>query len=333
MTSILVLFGSLIVAPTVASAQPCISGEWKSPFSPVFSTGQSHAVENFEKLNKLVLLNGGPEYGIRKGQKMNLYELTTKGWEAMLADEAPELRNYFATAYDSHRGALVLHGGLDSERTFFTTTWEWNGTAWTEKLSAGPGPREGALMCYDPVNRRTLLYGGSDDQGQLKGDTWAWDGREWKQVTLAGPSPRFPGALFFDPASSAVYLYGGHDLNPAGFQFLKDLWKLENDEWKLVDENPLPGVIYRPAITPVPACGGVLLSGGGKGTGQGSDRFSDKIWLWNGADFSLLETRLPLACANHSLNFDEKNARLLMHGGLNRPGGKPLSQSWLIELQ
>jgi hypothetical protein len=72
-------------------------------------------------------------------------------------------------AYDSARGVIVLFGGLNSSG-YNGETWEWNGTAWTQRIVRGPSPREGHAMAYDAARRVTVLFGGRD--GAYNGETW-----------------------------------------------------------------------------------------------------------------------------------------------------------------
>ena len=53
-------------------------------------------------------------------------------------------------------------------------TWEWDGTAWTQRSPASaPSPQQGHAMAYDAARGRVVLFGGHDSF--RRGDTWEWD--------------------------------------------------------------------------------------------------------------------------------------------------------------
>jgi hypothetical protein len=68
-------------------------------------------------------------------------------------------------AYDSALGKLVLFGGSNagSNGPYFTDTWSWNGSTWTQlNPTGGPPPERYAFgMAYDP-SQGVLIYGGLD---------------------------------------------------------------------------------------------------------------------------------------------------------------------------
>jgi hypothetical protein len=62
--------------------------------------------------------------------------------------------------FDSSRGVSVLFGGYNG--TFNSDTWEWNGTAWTQKAVTGPGGRWSHAMAFDSSRNVTVMFGGTD---------------------------------------------------------------------------------------------------------------------------------------------------------------------------
>src|SRR5262249_22603773 len=55
---------------------------------------------------------------------------------------SPSPRYAYALAYDAARGVAVLHGGRTFDAAFnftdFSETWEWDGTSWSFRTTAGP---------------------------------------------------------------------------------------------------------------------------------------------------------------------------------------------------
>lgn len=80
-------------------------------------------------------------------------------------------------AYDPTRLRVVLFGGLRIQTGVFTdlgATWEWNGTAWTQRSPvAAPPARNSGANAFDPVNNRLLAAGGTAQGGPFA-DTWAF---------------------------------------------------------------------------------------------------------------------------------------------------------------
>src|ERR1043165_637309 len=96
-------------------------------------------------------------------------------------------------AYDAARAVSVLCGGTTTTGAASGETWEWEGTAWNQRLVIGPSPRSGHAMAYDAVRGVTVLFGGG-----ANGETWEWDGNSWTQRAVAGPSPRSSHAMAYD---------------------------------------------------------------------------------------------------------------------------------------
>jgi hypothetical protein len=98
-----------------------------------------------------------------------------------------EARSSPASAYDAARGRTVLFGGRPTD----ATTFEWDGTAWTQRRPAvSPSARYEHAMAYDAARGRVVLFGGQDPIGRLA-DTWEWDGSQWLQAMPAASPPPF----------------------------------------------------------------------------------------------------------------------------------------------
>src|SRR5438552_2772981 len=104
-------------------------------------------------------------------------------WTLVALPTAPPIGFGRAIAADSLRGRRGLFQE-DFVGNLPASTWEWDGTDWTSRLSANaPTPRYEHSMAYDRQRRRTVLFGGEQGR-QVNGETWEWDGTDW--------SPRFP---------------------------------------------------------------------------------------------------------------------------------------------
>ena len=86
-------------------------------------------------------------------------------WTQQSPATSPPARSMASLAYDSALGKLVLFGGSNagSNGPYFTDTWSWNGSTWTQlNPTGGPPPERYAFgMAYDP-SQGVLIYGGLD---------------------------------------------------------------------------------------------------------------------------------------------------------------------------
>ena len=75
-------------------------------------------------------------------------------------------------AYDANRERVVMFSGEVPGSAGEPDLWEWDGAKWTQiPLVAGPAPRIGPAMVYDPVRKVVLLYGGTTGAAGIAG--WA----------------------------------------------------------------------------------------------------------------------------------------------------------------
>jgi hypothetical protein len=119
----------------------------------------------------------------------------------------------------------VLFGGETCNCNIYSDeTWEWNGTAWTQRVVSGPSARYGPASAYDSARAVTVLFGGFD--GAFNGETWEWNGTDWTQRVVAGPSPRYAPAAAFDPARGVAVLFGGTDGG-----LYSDTWEWDGTNW------------------------------------------------------------------------------------------------------
>ncbi len=180
----------------------------------------------------------------------------------------------YAIGYDPVRKKTVLHGG-NYIGTYFTfeprkTTWEWDGTAWTEFANAtAPNAlqrRAGTLTQAGPQGGM-LLFGGVFDPGNLPttlDDTWRWDGATWTQITTS-PHPeaheRLPMA--YDPNTERVIAFDKNGTT----------WTFASDTWTQLTPAMSPPARRDAAMTYVADLRGVVLYGGSNNT---------DLWLFDG---------------------------------------------------
>ncbi len=257
----------------------------------------------FDEARGVVLLFGGfgPD-GVPKGDTW-----TWDGTRWRLASPTgPSPRKWPAATYDARRRTVVLHGGREGvERTgpSLDDTWTWDGTAWSEVETPGPGARDHHRIAYDRRRDRVVLFGGWNGQG-LEQDTWEWDGTTWARIAVQGPSARAPLGLAFDEARGTVVLAGGQNLDGA----YSDAWEFDGSAWtKLAADMPAPRGFH--AMTYSPLSGSVLVFGGRSG-----DELYDDLWSLRDLEWTRLSQDGPLRRGIYASAFDRERGVMVIHG-------------------
>lgn len=300
-----------LVSPTPTGEASLQAGQWSYIFY-------------HEALEQVVLVNGGPERGKPADDPLELWRWDGMQWSLIGAEEdGPTWRNWPAVAFDTARNVLVIHGGLGGG-TSLDETWEWDGQTWTQHTVPGPGAREGALMAYDESRGKILLFGGSTPDMDIHADTWAWDGHAWQQVSESGPAPRFPGGMVYDAARQEILLYSGHFADAGGeFVNYDDLWAWDGSSWReITTDETTPGHRTHAGFVYDPVEEQVLL------IGSGNDTFLGDVWAWDGMFWEEIPTSNTPVRSGANVAYDPARDRFVIFGGVARPGGKALDDTW-----
>ena len=297
------------ISSTIVTTAPLKAGQWTYLFY-------------HDEFKQVILVNGGPEQGKPTDEPLELWGWNGTQWSLIAADEdGPTWRNWPAAAYDSTRNVLVIHGGLQS-RAHFDETWEWDGKTW--KRFTDTDGREGAVMAYDAARARMVRFGGSDSDMGIHGDTWEWDGQSWIQVSESGPAPRFPGGMVYDPVREVVLLYSGHFADPNGDVIgYDDLWAWDGNTWREISvEGPSAGHRTHAGFVYDPVTKNILL------VSSGNETFLRDMWAWDGSKWEQIPAADPPARSGHNIAYDPDRDRFILFGGVERPGGRALNDTW-----
>lgn len=137
-------------------------------------------------------------------------------------------------AYDPYKKRLLLFGGWNKGKDYFTTdTWDYSIAAnqWKRITPRDrhhyPPSRRHFAAAVDLQNKMWVIFGGRGE-GSMINDIWAFDMVRdvWIDLT-PGPAPRLDHTLFYDPSSGEIYLYGGDEGLPGQSGKLHDLWKIK----------------------------------------------------------------------------------------------------------
>jgi ell wall binding domain 2 (CWB2) len=157
-------------------------------------------------------------------------------WTPHLLTPSPPTSTFACgMTYDATRRTVVFQ----SEGDIGVSTWESNGTTWSQLATAGPELNGGfnAQVAYDGATQQVLLYNGADscfapgtfgagDCSKSASETWAWNGTSWQLVTDAGPTSRGDVALAYDAATQQLVMFGGAGRGTVSSpgSFLADTW-------------------------------------------------------------------------------------------------------------
>lgn len=201
---------SALCLTTPARAQDCDG--WWGIGDP---SSRNAATMVLDTQRNVVVLYGGNS--VENSGSFNANNASTETWEfdgkrwRFRTLAGPSVRANYAIAYDPTRGVTVLFGGIVFHPTTnafagsSAETWEWDGSAWTQRSIPGPSARNTHAMAYDPVSQRVVLYGGTAGASEM----WSYDGVAWTQIPQAPvwPGSRTGHAMCTDPIRSVIVLH------------------------------------------------------------------------------------------------------------------------------
>jgi hypothetical protein len=92
-------------------------------------------------------------------------------WVQRFPADAPRPQWGHRMTYDPHRRRVLLFDGIATGP--LATTWEYDGTNWSQAPATGPMARSDAALTYDRLRGETVLFGGRQTNGPLYfADTW-----------------------------------------------------------------------------------------------------------------------------------------------------------------
>jgi hypothetical protein len=251
-------------------------------------------------------------------------------WLQLLNAGTPPARAYHEVVRDDRTGNLVMFGGYSREvaNGFVGDTWIFNGTTWSEALTANtPPPRYRHAFSWNPTSHKGVLFGGRgrDAGGTLSSfnDTWLFDGTNWSAAAAVGaPPPRFAPAFAWHPILKEHVLFGG-----AGPVFsFADTWTFDGVRWRKVTSQLSPPSRTYGKFAWDSVRGKLILFGGDDPGGR-----PDDTWAFDGSEWTrVVSTIVPPGRFEHALSWDAARQSLVVFGGFG-VGGTPLADAWLLD--
>jgi hypothetical protein len=187
----------------------------------------------YDSLRGVVVLYGGLASAISiPPPASDTWEWNGANWTQITPTANAGARYRYAACFDPIRNRTVMFGGTNTQLLAppLGTTWEYNGTTWTQVTSAGtPGPRDRASMCFHPGLGKAVLFGGYNGSA-FTNQTWTYDGTTWTQLTIAGslPAARSSAGFCYDATRNVCVLMGGQDATGA----MADTWTFDGTAWR-----------------------------------------------------------------------------------------------------
>jgi len=267
------------------------------------------------------------------------------------SDAYPSPRSYPGIGYDQAHKQTVIFGGADSttgtNRHYFGDTWTWNGSRLRAAATAGPSPRYGAQLVYDPKIHRLVLFGGVDlktgnpgasfqnatVQDDYPSDTWTWNGARWTKLASQGPPGRVHANIVYDEATRELVLTGGLQETTDSSGYLTetafgDTWTFNGKRW-VRHSSQLPPREYGAMVYDAGHKRMVLFGGDNGQTGDRVNYLAD-TWTWNGRSWSQQNSSIgpgagPGPRSGAGMAYDADTNRTLLFGGRT---GNYLGDTW-----
>ncbi|MEM9194631.1 MAG: DUF4215 domain-containing protein, partial [Myxococcota bacterium] len=181
-------------------------------------------------------------------------------------------------------------------------------------------------LAYDGARGGIVSVAGRNAFGGLdRAPTIFYDGVQWRSDLQPGRPPppnalsgRARHALAFDVARQRLVVFGGLD---AMGVTLGDTWEQVDGRWTLQTLPTAPSARRDMAFAYDPETGGVAITGGFDGLQAIGD-----AWLYDGTRWTRRADPPYAPRWGHSLVFDARRRRLIMHGGQDGTG--PLLDTW-----
>jgi hypothetical protein len=205
-----------------------------------------------------------------------------------------------------------------------------------------PGARVAGVFVVDSLRNRLVVYGGTlvgpPGTNVLDPDprTFAWNGSAWTVIAANGPRSRDEQASAIDPRDGSVLVVNGRgigeQLPPDSLGrrireriLFRETWRFDGARWTLLDTlGPEGGASLQAAFD---VARGRLVAFGGT-VGNSRDSLRSATWEWDGRRWARLDVPGPPGRTGHSMAYDHKARRVIVHGGIRAADRVPLTDTW-----
>jgi len=297
---------------------------------------RSGAAMVYDPVRKKTFMFSGwqPGAGFYHADQWEWDGLAQKWTERMLSSQ-PSARYGHAMVWDSARNVAVMFGGFDETGVRKNDTWEWDGTAWTDKTPAGtkPTPRHGSMMVYDAGRAKTVLYSGNTGSGAATAGTWVdemweWDGTAWTKITITAISS------YQYAYNYAELVYDASRGKVVNYYYMDQIWEYNpgtgnTGTWTAASPTPTKMDTSYP---PYNQAGILYDSGRQRMVVFGGLSYPRALWELNGADYMWTNRSAaangPIQRQYPGMAFDGMSGKLFVFGGRNASDGTYKQDIW-----
>jgi hypothetical protein len=209
------------------------------------------------------------------------WEFDGVDWQQVFPAASPNARAFYGMAYDERRGKTVVFGtqsGSTIGGAGGDQTWEYDGTTWTQAITATVPPGlESPAMAYDKGRGVVVMFGGwnGNPPGTDYRTTWEYDGVDWTlKTTLNAPLTGYRTGMVYDDARGRLVLYGGYSGTVQ-----QVTWEYDGNDWTQVGTGG-PGRISEGYMAYLPTTQQTVYFGGSGPTVPGT--VNNETWVYSG---------------------------------------------------
>jgi hypothetical protein len=268
----------------------------------------------YDSVRGVTYLFGGVSDSEGTAYPSSLWTWDGSNW-SRIAETGPPGREDAALAFDVSRNRLVLYGGRARSAdgmTFFTDTWEWDGSHWTRADTTGAGKLVHAVATYDPQRRRVVLFGGSAPRtDEMNTRLWEWDGVRWSSRQTTIGNMLGVNDIFYSHALGALVAHtfrSSPELRNSGL-LESDVWTLRDTTWQRAAAGPsfsplAPAVLHQ-------ASGTMIVFAGFEPPPQ----TAAAVWLGAGNTWTRATGPVPTRRKGAAMVYDSRRKRVVLTGG------------------
>ncbi|MBK5260112.1 MAG: hypothetical protein JJE51_11005 [Thermoanaerobaculia bacterium] len=246
----------------------------------------------------------------------DFWKLENGLWQRIEVEKIPSCVSPNA-AFDADRSRLVV---LCSD----STTYEWDGTAWTDfaDLKTRPTARRFSSMVYDRSLRKTVMFGGFDSNSVYQPKTWLWNGTTWTEEKKKRAPARGLASMWYDPVVRKTVMFGGIGRrNPDGrIERYNDMWAFDGNGWAELKPAAKPTTRYGAQVAVDPTTNKTILFGGLRvdtdEKGLQKQSYGNDTWEWDGTTWRQIQTATaPSPRQNVGMEFNPASGEIVLFGG------------------
>jgi hypothetical protein len=200
-----------------------------------------HAMAYDVSLGCVVLHGGRDNAGIVLD---DTWQFDGANWVQQAPAQTPGARQTAGMAFSFARFHTILFGGNGGTPLApRNDTWEWNGSNWSQVVTAHrPPPRSAFAITSDIVQGRVVLFGGLS--GTDLSDLWSFDGFDWSALPAPQARPaRCNSAMAADTSRGMLVQFGGLTITQSQTP-TDETWLYDGSDWRL-DLRPNPPLARR----------------------------------------------------------------------------------------